>query len=354
MKKTFKNLLVVLVSLAIGVTLSVVPTVFAEDGVVAPGAETETDYKDFINVYLSEPIGAGKEVFHVTRCTKIPKTSSLRCNDQTADKYKDQCKPKPKEKLLTNRIIKQCAKDADREGSSRPGELDNCSSTVAVEAQVWALLGCRGSACEYPNDKKNYGELEFIVAETRPNPEDFSDKYVESKGYDKLAIGRLYELSTCDEGAWFVKDVKPIDGSGPLVVKNPDPNKGSPNGPQYFTEKLGGKCESKGLDLIYQDDEEGKGEDAITCQRKELIQGTTGTGLLSNFIGGLYGWATGIVGLISVLIIVFNGVRIATAGEDTGTVDDAKTRIQDSLIALALLFLSGLLLYTINPNFFVQ
>jgi threonine/homoserine/homoserine lactone efflux protein len=66
----------------------------------------------------------------------------------------------------------------------------------------------------------------------------------------------------------------------------------------------------------------------------------------------LYRWAVSIVGIIAVLLMVFSGIQISTAGGDTGKIDEAKNRIMQSLIAIAILFLSGLILYTINPGFF--
>lgn len=49
---------------------------------------------------------------------------------------------------------------------------------------------------------------------------------------------------------------------------------------------------------------------------------------------------------------MLSGIQISMAGGDSGVVDTAKERIQQSLIALALLFLSGIILYAINPFYF--
>lgn len=77
-----------------------------------------------------------------------------------------------------------------------------------------------------------------------------------------------------------------------------------------------------------------------------------GSGLLNTYIGLIYRWAAGIVGIIAVLVIIMNSVLIISSQGEQGTIDGAKTRIFQSLGGIAILFLSALVLYTINPNFF--
>lgn len=93
---------------------------------------------------------------------------------------------------------------------------------------------------------------------------------------------------------------------------------------------------------------------AVTnCEKVQLIISKAGTGLLYTYIGMVYRWAASIVGVIAVLIIVVSGIQISAAGGDPGKVDEAKGRIIRALAGLAVLFMSGLILYTINPTFFV-
>ena len=56
--------------------------------------------------------------------------------------------------------------------------------------------------------------------------------------------------------------------------------------------------------------------------------------------------------MIAVLIMVISGIQISAAAGDQQAVTNAKNRIVQSLGGLALLFLSGIVLYTINPTFF--
>lgn len=91
-----------------------------------------------------------------------------------------------------------------------------------------------------------------------------------------------------------------------------------------------------------------------SCQHVQVFFSQSGTGLLFTYIGMIYRWAAGVIGMVSVLFLVWGGVEIATAGDNPGKIDTAKTRIMQSLGGLALLFLSAIILYTINPNFFTM
>jgi hypothetical protein len=88
------------------------------------------------------------------------------------------------------------------------------------------------------------------------------------------------------------------------------------------------------------------------CQRVQVFFSKTGSALLYSYISLIYKWAAGTIGIVSVFFLVYGGVRISTAGDNTGVIDEAKKKIMQSLTGLILLFLSAAILYTINPNFF--
>lgn len=92
----------------------------------------------------------------------------------------------------------------------------------------------------------------------------------------------------------------------------------------------------------------------VTCQRIQAYISDSGANLLYIYVGNIYRWAAGIIGIITVFYIVVGGVEIATAGGDAGKIDSAKERIVRSIMGLVILFLSGLFLYSINPNFFTR
>jgi hypothetical protein len=91
---------------------------------------------------------------------------------------------------------------------------------------------------------------------------------------------------------------------------------------------------------------------SVTCDKVQLLFAKSGSDLLKQYVGLIYRWAAGIIGVIAVLIIMINGVMISFAGDDEGKVSEAKDRIIQSLTAMAILFLSGIILYSVNPNYF--
>ncbi len=91
-----------------------------------------------------------------------------------------------------------------------------------------------------------------------------------------------------------------------------------------------------------------------TCQPMYFICGTSGADILKNYSRVLYLWGVSICGIIAVFLIVLSGVQITTAGGDSAKVDEAKNRIMQSLSGLVILLLSALILYTINPTFFIK
>lgn len=92
---------------------------------------------------------------------------------------------------------------------------------------------------------------------------------------------------------------------------------------------------------------------SFSCQRIQVIKTTSGTDLIFIYVRMIYLWAAGIIGIISVFTFVYNGILISAAGGDSAKIETAKGRIMQSLVGLVVLFLSGLILYTINPTFFV-
>lgn len=92
-------------------------------------------------------------------------------------------------------------------------------------------------------------------------------------------------------------------------------------------------------------------ENAAHCERRQWIIASSGTGLISVFVKQAYIWGTGFVGLSAVIAIVWSGIQISVSGV-SGDITQAKERIIQAISGLVLLFLSGLILYTINPTFF--
>lgn len=90
---------------------------------------------------------------------------------------------------------------------------------------------------------------------------------------------------------------------------------------------------------------------ATNCQERQWLIASSGIGLLKLFVKQIYTWGALAVGSVAVGTIIFNGVKISVAGV-SGDISDAKTKIYQAIAGIALLFLSSLILYTINPDFF--
>ncbi len=83
------------------------------------------------------------------------------------------------------------------------------------------------------------------------------------------------------------------------------------------------------------------------------VTGTTGVDLLSSYVTVAFRYGASLIGIVCVLVIVISGVQMSIAGFDQNQYEQGKTRIIQALASMALLFLSGALLRTINPSFFV-
>ena len=111
------------------------------------------------------------------------------------------------------------------------------------------------------------------------------------------------------------------------------------------------ECMTTGPGPDWNPADEEKG-DKLYCQEVYAVISDGGTAMISGYIGMIYRWGASFVGLIAVLVIVLSGVQIATSGGDSQAIESAKDRILKSIGGIVVLFLSGLILYTVNPNFF--
>lgn len=90
------------------------------------------------------------------------------------------------------------------------------------------------------------------------------------------------------------------------------------------------------------------------CQKVTVLLGQGGVSLIQTYVGMIYRWAATMAGIVCVLIMIVSGIQITASGGDTTGVEAARKRITQSLMALAVLFLSAVILYMINPNFFTR
>ena len=89
----------------------------------------------------------------------------------------------------------------------------------------------------------------------------------------------------------------------------------------------------------------------LSCEKRQWIIGVSGAGILKVYVKQLYRWGAVTVGFIAVVTIIVSGIQISISGV-SGDITSAKNRILQAIAGLVLLFLSGIILYTINPTFF--
>jgi len=88
------------------------------------------------------------------------------------------------------------------------------------------------------------------------------------------------------------------------------------------------------------------------CEAIQVYISDSGLDLLYSYIAQIYRYAATTGGIVSVFFIILGGIQVSASGDDQDRLTKAKTLIIRSLSGLVLLFLSALILYTINPNFF--
>lgn len=87
------------------------------------------------------------------------------------------------------------------------------------------------------------------------------------------------------------------------------------------------------------------------CEKRQWIIGDSGIGIIKLVVKQLYTWGVVVVGIIAVTTLIIQGIRIQASGV-SGDISDAKNKILQALFGIVLLFLSGILLYAVNPDFF--
>lgn len=326
---------------------------------VFAGPEEE---KNLLKVYYSEPIGAGEKVYHLTACEKTRAYAPLRCSKALINSntlYTKQCQDS-KGKVMEGTLIKGCIKEnpeyyGDDESLGylkvdvASFDVGKCKDTPSqqgfVYAPEWLIVG---SSTDLSKSFSASDVLGTVLSEGDPGST-IIDKI--SKGG---AAGPLFRATRCV--SWDV------------IAEGENKNKREPQGKlQGLVEKFYNKVSQKGQALIDAGcNNDNSSQDipgldrslpynsieSLSCSIKERISGKTGSDILGTYVSAIYRWAAGIVGIVSVLIMVFSGIQISMAGGDSAKIDTAKNRIMQSLIGLAILFLSGLILYTINPSFF--
>lgn len=74
--------------------------------------------------------------------------------------------------------------------------------------------------------------------------------------------------------------------------------------------------------------------------------------IMQEYVGKVFVFGAGLVSVIAVLWIIVGGYEIMFAGAGSSDVSAGKEKITKAILGLVLIFLSALILHTINPGFF--
>lgn len=91
-----------------------------------------------------------------------------------------------------------------------------------------------------------------------------------------------------------------------------------------------------------------------SCKEVKVTLTKGGTTAIYGYIGDIYKWGASIVGIVATTVIIVSGIQISAAGGEPEAIGAAKKRILQSIAGIVVLFLSGLILYTVNPTFFTK
>lgn len=309
--------------------------VFADDPPPAPAAG-QSD----LRVYSNEPIGAGQLIYHVRACKMQEVIAPMTCTRFTPSAFDSQCKPRGT--LSEGTQIKGCVGDDNQDTPWKDvsDTLDACRDDPSQQdlryGYTWAVLQTRQNGAEL--SPENYTIQGTIVSDTEPSMEEINSIYPGGVAR-KLFSPRLCGVWDKPEGGGESEGLDEINSRVPEAFN-------------IANSLIGNGCNNDNFSEVKPYSLNGEAvPPMVSCNLVERISGRGGVDVFGQYAAALFRWAGGIVGIICVLVIVVSGAQISMSG-DAGSMDEAKKRIFQSLLGLAILFLSGLILYVINPGFF--
>lgn len=94
------------------------------------------------------------------------------------------------------------------------------------------------------------------------------------------------------------------------------------------------------------------GSDGKTSDTGTISTEHGAIGIIEQYVSQIFTFGAGFVSIIAVIWIIIGGYQYMMEGSFGGETTAAKEKITKALSGLVLLFLSALILYTINPTFF--
>lgn len=335
-----------------------------------------------MHVYYSEPLGAGNEekVYRVTACKRAPMYEPLKCIQKVNAEGQpvnevyfnpEQCIDRQNNKVRDGEYIKGCVVPDKYTNPETKAECDIGKDSICYPkvdetliSKIKANQGCSDAPAEQgylygtkygvvdksqnENDKSTWILKGTVVWDGSPDPDYLKYTFGEGKDPPVLAAEKIYKSVLCVPFDVLAKDGTVDAEQEAEIAKLPQLNdiRQHINVESIFTSDE--KCVPSSATIF----DGGDGKDSISCTIQYRVSGASGTEIFANYVGKLYTWAASIVGIIAVLFMVWAGIQISMAGGDSAKIDEGKKKLTQAIIGIAILFLSGLILYTINPNFF--
>lgn len=395
----FKKIISSVVATAFGLTVGLGAPLLAQaaDDIVPPGAEAASSdvVRDDqqLRVYYSESLGAGEKVYHLSACTKVPAYQPIVCNPTNEMDYSAQCSPGGKSNY--GKMVKGCdagpndpaleSIDPNNPAAPKdvkPKDYKSCEKEptrhLFAFAKRYSVLEVKENATEAEKEdpKNSIGTIAWeqerepdraeILKILYPNERERDAKNLAiQKDGTQIIAKQMYQIASCAQADVLFKpdgtalppkdtmkdavekiekyqgDLQPLIDAGCNNDNTAGPIKRLSIGEDGIPIRNDIR-RSTSLNNVA----------ALSCTAFERLTGYSGTDLLARYIGAIYRWAASIGGIIAVLVIVLSGLQMIVGSVDPGSIEKSKERITQSLLGLVLLFLSALILYTINPTFF--
>lgn len=319
-------------------------------------------------VYYSESLGIDDEnkILQITSCKKKPAMAPLRCTEENASKpeYEKQCREKNTHDVREGVIIRGCRKEqpsADKpypevkpDGLFKPFSAGGCSDKPELQSPYYVnLWGIVKKTKD--KDGKDAPPEQWIYIDSVPYESLDSEEVMKLKAVTDHGTGidavLQFNTTLCQPGDLDGDTLEPLETKEKLGIIA-----GS------VADTLFGEISSDKAQIIDRESKTCKTgslhaspfdhESSVTCSVMYYVSGKNGIEIFSQYVKYLYKWAAGIVGIVAVFTIVYNGIAISMSAG--GEITEAKNRIMQSIVGLVILFLSGLILYTINPTFFTS
>lgn len=193
--------------------------------------------------------------------------------------------------------------------------------------QCTSKLNLKGGDCLTDDDKKNY--IYTILETPLDTPDTTSQPGGDQSVRSCIRYTEILKNCSVEDKVQDIVNVKLLLGGSDVNQGECDPNI------TYGT--------SEGGESYYDCKQ-------VTVILSKISEG--GIGFLNTYVGLIYRWVAGIVGILSVLIIIISSLQITTAQGEPSTIEEARKRITQVIGGIILFFLGSGLLYMINPTFF--